>query len=540
VNTLLIRDAVPWSGRRALDGDAIAIVGGRVAAIGSLADARAAVPEGTAELDARGGLVTPGFVDAHLHLGVVATDSMHCDLAGAGSRGEIAVRIRAFADDAHGPWILGGGWDRALFAADGPTAAALDELVPDRPALFYDADHHAGWVNSRALDLAGIEAATPDPGDGRIGRLADRTPSGFLAEGALQLIARVLPEPDTDELATAIGAASQRLLAAGITGWQEAALGAFAGFPDFSDAYLRAIASGRLRGRATGAVWVPRDLTVEAVDEFVAACLEQGRRNTAGDFPTATAKLMLDGVVETRTAALIADYDAHPGERGLVYFAPEVIQRVIPALNAAGIAVHVHAIGDRAVRDALDGFAAADPDARARVRNHIAHLELVTAVDVPRFASLGATANLQPYWAGETELTRTTTLPLLGPERASRLFVFRSLQDAGASLAMGSDWPVSTYEPWQGIHVAVNRRAPGDTECAPLGAGEALRLEDAVDAYTRGSATLLGIPGDGVLRVGAPADLAIADRDPFVGEAADIHLTRTVATVLDGEVVAGG
>ena len=538
MNALLIRDAVPWSGGRTLRGDAIAIRDGRVAAIGPLGEVREAVPAGTRELDARGGLVTPGFVDSHVHLGVVATDSLHCDLAGASDLDEISRRIRDFAGRSRSAWILGGGWDRALFPPDGPTARMLDGLVPDRPALFHDADHHSGWVNSRALELAGIDASTPDPADGRIARLPDGSPSGFLAEGALQLMARVLPEPDTGELANAIATASRLLLAAGVTGWQEAALGAFGGFPDFSEAYLRAIAAGDLRGRPTGAVWVPRDIAPAEIDGFVAHCLERARLNGAGGFPTTTAKLLLDGVVETRTASMLEPYEGHPEERGLSYFSPEQIRLVVSALNAAGIPVHVHAIGDRAVRDALDGFDAVPAADRARVRNHIAHLEVIEAADVPRFAQLGVTANLQPFWACETPLTASTTLPLLGAGRASRLFVFRSLHTSGAALAMGSDWPVSTYEPWLGIHIAVNRRFPGDTTTAPLGPDEALPLATALDAYTRGSATLLGIPGDGVLQVGAPADLAIANRDPFAAAPEDIHLTRTVATILDGEVVA--
>lgn len=537
MSALLVRNAAPWSAGHPLHGDAIAILDGRIAAIGSVDSVRGAVPSGTRELDAAGGLVTAGFVDSHVHLGIVATDSLRCDLAGASDLDEISVRIRDFAGRSSAAWILGGGWDRALFPADGPTALALDALVPDRPALFYDADHHAGWANSRALELAGIDASTPDPADGRIGHLADGSPSGFLAEGALQLMARVLPESDPDELAHAIASASALLLTAGVTGWQEAALGAFAGFPDFSDAYLQAIATGELRGRATGAVWVPRDLTPDTVDAFVAHCRERGRINGDGGFPTTTAKLMLDGVVETRTASMLARYEGHPGEAGLSYFTPEQIRLAVVALNAAGIPVHVHAIGDRAVRDALDGFAAVPAADRARVRNHIAHVEVIDATDVPRFAALGVTANLQPFWACETALTRASTLPLLGPERARQLYVFRLLHASGATLAMGSDWPVSTYEPWLGIHVAVNRRYPGDTATPPLGPDEALPLAVAVAAYTRGSAKLLGIPGDGVLQVGAPADLAIANRDPFAGAPEDIHLTRAVTTILGGEIV---
>lgn len=537
MSALLIRGGVPRSAGRRLRGDAIAIADGRIVAIGSAAELRDALPVGTTEIDARGGLVTPGFVDAHLHLGVVATDSLRCDLAGAASLEEIDRRIRAFAAGSHAAWILGGGWDRALFRATGPTTQMLDRLVPDRPAMLHDADHHAAWVNSEALRRAGIDASTPDPADGRIARLADGSPSGFLAEGALQLLVDVLPASDPDELATAIGAASSRLLDVGITGWQEAALGAFGGFPDFTDAYLLALGRRTLRGRPTGAVWVPRDLDASGIDDFVAHCLERRDVNGAAGFPTTTAKLMLDGIVESRTASMLEAYEGHPGEVGLSYFPAELIRRLIPALNAAGIAVHVHAIGDRAVRDALDGFAAVPAEHRGRVRNHIAHLQVIAPEDVSRFGELGVTANLQPYWACETPLAREATLPLLGAGRAARLYVFRSLLDTGAPIAMGSDWPVSEFDPWQGLHVAVNRRLPGDTTTPALGPDQALPLEVALDAYTRGSAELIGLDGGGRLEPGAPADLVIANRDPFSGPSADIHLTRTATTILGGEVV---
>lgn len=535
MSALIIRNAVPWSAGVRLDGDAVALRDGSIVAVGGLESVRAAVPSGTDEHDARGGLLTAGFVDAHVHLGIVAKDSLQCDLAGAGSVDEIHQRIRRFAENSTGTWVLGGGWDRALFPASGPTARELDTMVADRPALFHDADHHAAWVNSAALAAAGLTAATPDPPDGRIEREADGTPSGFLAEGAVNLLAAVLPETNSDELAAAIIRASAGLHSVGVTGWQEAALGAFAGFPDFTESYRRALAGG-LRGRPTGAIWVPRDLTVDGVEAFVRGAVSRAERNTALGFPTSTIKLMLDGIVETRTAALLDPYVADDATRGLVYFTPEVIQRVIPAANAAGLSVHVHAIGDRAVRDALDGFANVSAETRSRARNHIAHLQLIADEDVPRFAELNVTANIQPYWASTTALTREVTIPLLGPERVRLLFRFGSLHAAGSALAMGSDWPVSSNSPWQAFHVAVTRRNP-DSDAPPLGADEALPLSIVLDAATRGSAALVGIPGGGLLTAGAPADLTIATRNPFDHPEEEIHLTETETTIIGGEVV---
>ena len=540
VPALVIADGVPFlpDDRGApAEGRAVGVRDGIIVAIGDLADVRDSVGPGADEIDAAGGLITPGFVDAHVHLGVGAVDALRCDLAGASSLEEIDRRIRRFAADTADSWVVGGGWDPTLFPAEGPRAAHLDALVGDRPALLLDADHHAAWASSAALALAGIDARTPDPDDGRIERDDLGGASGTLRDGAVQMVARLLPQPRTEEIAAGILRLSRDLLTAGITGWQEAALGTYGGFPDFTDAYLALLADGRLRGRATGALWVPRDLTDDGVDAFVTETVERAELLTAAGLPAGTAKLMLDGIVETRTAHLLEPYCGFP-DRGRSYFAPELATRVVSALNRAGIAVHVHAIGDAAVRDALDAFATVPDAVRRGVRNHIAHIQLIHAADVPRFAALGVTANAQPFWACANALARRSTLPLVGPDRQDELYVFGSLSRSGAALAMGSDWPVSTFDPWRGVHVAVTRRPPDEPKAEPLGSGQSLSLRAAVDAYTRGSATLLGT-GQGSLTVGARADLAIADRDPFAGPADAIHTTRTAATVLGGEVVAG-
>ncbi len=537
MTALLIRNATPWSAGARLPGDAVGVSDGVIVAIGALDEVRAAVPSGAIELDARGGLVTAGFTDAHIHVGIVAMDSMRCDLSGAASLEECLRRIADFAAGSTAEWITGGGWALDLFDGGSPTAAQLDSVVPDRPALLLNADHHGAWANTLAMRAAGIDASTPDPSDGRIDRLADGTPSGMLNEGAVQLVARVMPPPDTGALARGIVAASSRLLASGITGWQEAALGEYGGVPDFTSAYLEALASGSLRGRPTGAIWMPRDLAAADIPGFIEHCAALRERNAAAGFPTATVKVMLDGIVETQTAAMREPYLSDAGGSGLAYYRPELLALAIPALNAAGFPVHMHAIGDRAVGDALDAFEAVPAAVRAGVRNHIAHLQVIAEPDVPRFAALGVTANLQPLWASNGAITRDFTVPLLGAERSRRLYVFGSLHRAGAALAMGSDWPVSDFDPWQGIHVAVNRSAPADVSAGPLNPDEALPLEVALDAFTSGSAELVSGPGSGVLAVGAVADLAIANRDPFAGASGDIHLTRNVVTILGGEVV---
>ncbi|WP_150957446.1 amidohydrolase [Microbacterium testaceum] len=537
MSALIVDNAVIFSGGIVPDADTLGIRDGLIVAVGRRDEVEEVVGRAPERIDARGGLVTPGFVDAHVHLGVGAMDALRCDLAGATTLAEIDERVRTFAAGSAAPWIVGGGWDPTLFPATGPTAAHLDRLVPDRPALLLDADHHGAWANSAALAAAGLDASTPDPADGRIERDAEGRPRGALREGAMQLVARLLPAPDIAAVAAGILRLSRELLAAGVTGWQEAALGAYGGFPDFTDAYLQLLTDGSLRGRATGAIWVPRDLTLDGVDAFITHAVDRARSNAAAGLPSSTAKLMLDGIVETRTAHLLEPYEGSD-ERGLSYFPPALVRRLVPGLNAAGLAVHVHAIGDAAVRDALDAFAATPEAARRRVRNHIAHIQLIHPSDVPRFADLDVSANAQPFWACATALTRQTTLPVIGDKRRDELYVFGSLARAGAALALGSDWPVSTFDPWQGIHVAVTRTPPSEPDAAPLGADEAIDLRTAIDAYTRGSARLLGLAG-GRLEPGAPADFAIADRNPFDGPATGIHETKNIVTVVAGERVWG-
>jgi hypothetical protein len=224
------------------------------------------------------------------------------------------------------------------------------------------------------------------------------------------------------------------------------------------------------------------------------------------------------------------------GKTGLAYFSREELLELVPLLNERGINAHFHTIGDRAARYALDAVEAVPAEVRAQVRNHIAHLQILNTADVQRFAKLGVTANLQSLWASFDDQMVQLTAPILGDERMQWQYLFKSLHDAGATLACGSDWPVSTPDPWQAMHVAVNRRGPGETEVPQLLPEQALDLATILTAYTRGSHELIGVPG-GVLAVGEVCDLAIADRNPFAAESDSIYQTRNRVTVLGGEVV---
>ncbi|WP_062527195.1 amidohydrolase [Demequina rhizosphaerae] len=544
-DALLIRDGVLWSDGARLDGDAVLVVDGRIRALGD-GDALAARDDaaGAEVVDAAGGLVHPGFADAHVHTAMGGLESLGLDVSGAHGAEACLARVAAYAAVHDGAWIVGGGWHMADYDGGTPTAAALDAATGDVPAFLVNADHHGAWVNTAALRAAGIDASTPDPEDGRIERDADGRPTGTLHEGAMALVSAHLPARTEDELRAGLAAGADALLRAGVTAWEEAIVGDYGGHVDSSATYGSLIEDGALAARVSGALWIPRDVTLATVPALVADLVRRRDANAARGFDTATVKIMVDGVAENRTAALAEPYlvdgcDCGGGEgdgRGIAYFGRDVLCAVAAAAAAEGFALHFHAIGDRAVTDALDAVAALPEGLRGRRRHHIAHVQVVDPADVPRFAALGVTVNMQALWACHDEQMTELTLPVLGERRAAWQYPFGSFLRAGAALAMGSDWPVSTYDPWQAIHVAVTRRAPG-SDADPLLPDEALPLAVALRAYTAGSHRLLGLEGSGVLEVGARADLCVASRDPFAGKPTEIGETRTVVTLLGGRIV---
>jgi predicted amidohydrolase YtcJ len=516
---------------------AVAVSGQRVLAVGHDDLLDLAGPE-TEIVELRGKALLPGFQDAHVHAVYAGVEMGECDLSGATDLGEYRRRIAAYAA-AHPAqrWITGAGWAMEAFAGGQPSRAQLDDIVPDRPVFLLNRDHHGAWANTRALELAGLNAATPDPADGRIEREADGTPSGMLQEGATNLVARLVPKATVEERIKGLLRAQAHLHALGITAWQDAILGVFNGQPDVSDAYLAAASDGRLTARVNGALWWDRERGAEQIPELVA------RRDklTAGRFRAGSVKIMQDGIAENHTAAMTVPYkDAcgcTTGNSGLSFVDPQALKSHVTELDALGFQVHFHALGDRAVREALDAVEAAIAvNGRRDNRHHLAHLQVVHPDDVPRFARLGAVANLQPLWAAHEPQLDELCTPFLGGDLASWQYPFGDLLRAGATLAAGSDWPVSTPDPWLGIHVAVNRVNHGEDREVFL-PEQRLDLTTAIAAYTAGSAYVNHLDDTGVIRPGALADLVVLDRDPYAGPREEIGATRVDQTFVGGERV---
>ncbi|MGO8959131.1 MAG: amidohydrolase [Streptosporangiaceae bacterium] len=547
------RRLIPATAPDGRPASAVAVVNGRIAAVGTAGDAhfQDLMGAGTEVVDLRGRSLLPGFQDAHCHPAFAGITMLGCNLMGAADLAEALARIADFARrHPDREWIAGSGWRMEWFRGGTPDRHLLDQVTGNRPAYLSNRDGHGAWANTRALELAGIDARTPDPADGRIEREPDGGPQGTLHEGAANLIGRLLPELSVEERLTGLLLAQRHMHARGITAWQDAIVGDYLGSPDPLPVYLAAAASGQLTARVEGALWWDRERGGEQLPDILAR-RERGR---GPRFRANTVKIMQDGVAENFTAAMLEPYHdptgCHDHGSGLSYVDPLALREYVSQLDAAGFQVHVHAIGDRAVREALDAIEAASARngagpsdgsaARADNRHHIAHLQVMHPDDVPRFAALGVTANMQGLWAAHEPQMDELTIPFIGPDRAVRQYVFGDLLRSGARLAAGSDWAVSTANPMRAVHVAVNRSLQGSSgaEAEPFLPGQGLELAEALAAYTIGSAYVNHLDDQtGTIEPGKLADLVVLDRDPFAGPRSDIGSTGVLATYVQGEPV---
>ncbi len=516
----------------------LAVTGERITAVGH-DEVRQLIGPKTEVVDLAGKLLIPGFQDAHVHAVFGGTELGECDLSDATGPAEYRSRIAAYAAAHPGrAWITGSGWAMESFEGGVPTRHMLDEVVPDRPVYLLNRDHHGAWVNTRALELAGLTRDTPDPADGRIEREPDGAPGGTLQEGATALVARLVPPTTAAERLAGLLRAQRLLHSLGITGWQDALLGEFNGQPDPSDAYLTAARDGSLTARVNGALWWDRARGAEQIPELVARRADSSH----GRFRAGSVKIMQDGIAENFTAAMTAPYldgcGCATANSGLSFVDPAALREHVTALDALGFQVHFHALGDRAVREALDAVEAArTANGRRDTRHHLAHLQVVHPDDVPRFARLGAIANIQPLWAAHEPQMDELTIPFLGPERAAWQYPFGDLLRSGATLAAGSDWPVSSPDPLAGLHVAVNRTPPDADGGRVFLPGQRLDLATALAAYTAGSAHVNGLDDAGELRPGNLADLVVLDRDIFAGPPQAVGQARVERTYVGGSLV---
>lgn len=512
--------------------EAVAVKDGRVIFLGDSRAALERIGPGTRVVALDGLVVLPGFGDAHVHPVTAGMEAGQCDLADLATPDAVLARIRdCVAGLPDSAWLIGASWDLPVFPDGSPRKEWLDSLTGSRPAYLSAADGHSAWVNSAALALAGVDRATPDPVNGRIERDRRGVPSGTLRESAMRLVRdRIPPTPPSerrDGLRRGLGLLHQY----GITAVMEAA-----GTRELLEAYRDLDARGELTARVEVAMRADPELGMEQVDSLVAwRSAFRGARLSAG-----TVKFFVDGVIEARTAAMLSNYSDR-GFAGEPEWRPAQLDSMVAALVTQGFSIHFHAIGDRAVRMALDAVEHAEAGRSRNGRRHqIAHLEVIHPDDVPRFASLQVIANFQPLWAYPDTYIVDLTWPALGPTRSLWLYPIGSVSRAHGVVAFGSDWNVSSQNPLLGIEVAVSRRSPRDTTGGALLPDEAIPVDEALLAYTLGAARAIGTDSlAGTIEVGKAADLVILGRDPRTVPWHAIGDIPVLATLVDGVVVFG-
>jgi len=516
----------PWA-------EALAVRGEKILAVGSAREIDRYRGPNTRVIDAQGRLVLPGFTDCHIHFMEGSLGLLHVDLNGAATVGEIQKRVSAYAvAHPHEEWILGMGWTYPVFAPSGmPDRRILDEVVLDRPVLLEAYDGHTSWANSKALAMAGITRKTADPHNGKIVRDEKGEATGALLESASGLVSKFAPKPTRAERLAALRKGLNEANRVGLTRVHSAG-----GDFEWLDLYDELRHNGVLTVRQYIAYRLnPPELTPAAIEKA-----EQARRTYRDDWIAAGAvKTMLDGVVEAHTAAMLTPYSDDPTTSGKLFWDPAKYKEAIVELDRRGFQIFTHAIGDRAVRLALDAYERAQTkngtkDARPRVE----HIETITAADIPRFGSLGAIASFQPLHAYPDDDTLKIWARNAGPDRAGRAWVWHSIEATGGRLAFGSDWPVVTLSPWPGVENALTRQT---TEGDPPGGWlpkERISLEATIKAYTLGAA----IAGrrektEGSLEAGKLADLIVLSQNLFEIPANQTGKTEVVLTMVGGRVV---
>jgi predicted amidohydrolase YtcJ len=466
---------------------------------------------GTTVVDLDGGALLPSFGDGHVHPLWGGIELSRAPIRDCVSVSEVVAAVRGFAaEHPDDPWVLGGSYDPSISPGGLFDARWLDDAVADRPVYLESSDHHCAWVNSAALRLAQLDASTPDPAAGTVARRPDGAPLGTLVEWtAMDLVHRFVPVPTAQDKADGLAASTALLAAAGVTWAQDAALA-----PQDVPIYLTAAARGRLHTRVNIALRAEPGQWPEQVAAF-----ESARRLTDGspDVSARTVKFFADGVIEMGTGALLQPYADAPDSCGLPVWEPHELGLAVTAFDAAGFQVHIHAIGDAGVRAALDAVQRAGAVNGPRDRRPVvAHTHLVDPADLARFAELGVIANFEPLWACLEPGMVSLVLPRLGPARSARQYPMRTLADTGARLSMGSDWPVSSMVPLEGLAVAVTRQtADGEPE-GGWTPHERLDPVQALAAYSAGVAYQAFEEDQwGVLAVGRRADLVALEHDPL-------------------------
>lgn len=524
-----------WTGDGESFVQAVAIRGERIAAVGSTDDIRKLTGPATQVVDLKGALAAPGFNDAHIHFLGGSLGLSEVDLTGSKTVAEMIERIGAWArNNPDAEWVRGRGWEYTKFPGGLPTKSYLDAVVRDRPVFLSAYDGHSAWVNSKALELAGIDAQTKFDGYGEIVRHPSGEPTGALKEGAQSLVRRLIPPPTRQNKLDAIRRGIKLAASLGITSIQNAN-----GSPDDISLYQELLASGELTVRTSVAFSIgpqtkPEDL--KRYDELRAK-LDQPARLKAD-----AVKIMLDGVIESHTAAMIEPYSdlpqGHGSPMGILAMPTDQYRDLVLRADELGFQIYTHAIGDRSVREALNAYEeTVRRNPRRQIRHRIEHIETIAPADLGRFAKLGVLASMEPIHADPG--TIDVWAKAVGPERLPYSFAWASLLKSGARLVFSSDWPAAiTISPVRGLHNAVNRRTIDGQPPKGWIPEERISIAEALKAYT--SAGAFASFEEGIKGRIAPdmlADIAVFSQDLFRIDPMKIHETRVMITIFNGRII---
>ncbi|MEZ5758477.1 MAG: amidohydrolase [Emcibacteraceae bacterium] len=515
--------------------EAVAITGNHISFVGTDNDVANLIGENTKVIDLHGRMMMPAMQDSHIHPILGGIEALSCDLNAQVTLEDYKKVIADYAiANPDLEWLLGGGWSMAVFGAGGaPSKKILDDLVPDRPVYLTSRDGHSGWANSLALEIAGITKDTPDPEDGII----DRDPEtgeliGSLQEGAMSLLQKFVPPPSLEKRIAGLEYTINMLHSYGITSIQDASVE----LPDF-ETYAALEKDNELTLHVVAAQWWERDKGTEQIEGFKSL-----RDEFTSDLVDASSiKIMQDGVLENYTAAMLEPYLEANGTRGIPMVDPEMLKKAVAELDADGFQVHIHAIGDAAIRQSLDAIEYARKlNGPLGNRHHIAHLQVIHPDDIPRFAALDVVANFQPYWAAADEYIMDLNVPAIGEERTGWMYPIRSIEKTGATIAFGSDWSVSTANPFLEIETAVTRLGALGEPYPEFTPNERISLQTAIDAFTI-NAAFVNKQEDktGSIEVGKLADLIVLNQNMFEIDPDQISDTKVLLTLFGGKPVYG-
>jgi predicted amidohydrolase YtcJ len=517
----------PWA-------QALAIRADRIIAVGDDASIGKLRGPGTKTINAAGQLVLPGFVDCHIHFLDGSLSLGRVNLEGAKNTADIQQRLRDYAAKHPGNgWLLGRGWNYAMFAPESlPNKKYLDEIFPGRPVFLEGYDGHTYWANSKALGLAEINRDTPDPPNGAIVRDPNsHEATGALKEAAEAFVAKFVPKPTRAEKLAALRAGIKWANEHGLTRVHSAG----GDFPEL-DLFDELRRHGDLSLRFYIAYFMdPPEMRPQDVD-----AIESARKKYHDAWiDTNAVKFMVDGVVESHTAAMLQPYSDDPSLKGKLFWDPAKYSAAVADLDKRGLQLFTHAIGDYGVRTALDAYQHAEEvnhtaDRRARIE----HIETITAADIPRFGKLGVIASMQPLHSYPDADTLDVWAPNAGPDRASRAWAWKSISDAGGHLAFGSDWPVVTLNPWEGLQTAVTRQTKEGKPEAGFVPEQRLSVVQAIEGYTLGAAFAgRREKTEGSLEKDKLADLIIVSQNVFDIDPHKISETKVRTTIVGGQVV---